>query len=185
MTSKLKNLVLKPDVLLKNLGLFLFLIFLQVFLLNNISLTKFGLNLNFYVLLILILPFEIRGWVLLLTAFFLGLSLDIFADTGGINSASLLFVAFLRPSILKILNPRDGYLPSTKPGIFNYGILWFLKYSFILVFIHNLMYWLFINFSFSNFFLTLYKAILSTLYVLILIFLSQFLFGKNPDSRNS
>ncbi|RLD50843.1 MAG: rod shape-determining protein MreD [Bacteroidetes bacterium] len=169
------------NVLLKNVGLFLLLIFLQVFLLNNISLTKFGININFYVLLILILPFEISGWLLLLSAFFLGLSLDMFADTGGVNAASLVFVAFFRPLILKILNPRDGYLPDTKPGIFQYGFLWFLKYAFILVFIHNLLYWLFLEFSFSNFFLTLYKALISTFLVLILVLLSQFLFGKNTQ----
>ncbi len=169
------------NVLLKNAGLFLLLIFLQVFLLNNISLTKFGININFYVLLILILPFEISGWLLLLSAFFLGLSLDMFADTGGVNAASLLFVAFLRPLTLKILNPRDGYLPDTKPGISQYGFLWFVKYAFILIFIHNLLYWLFIKFSFSNFFLTLYKAFISTLLVLILVLLSQFLFGKNTQ----
>lgn len=185
MTKILKSFVLTLNVLLKNAGFFLLLIFLQVFLLNNISLTKFGININFYILLILLLPFEVPGWVLLLSAFFLGLSLDIFADTGGINSASLLIVAFMRPVTLKILNPRDGYLPETSPGIYNYGFLWFLKYSFILVFIHNLMYWLFIKFSFSNFFLTFYKAFLSTLFVLVLIFLSQFLFGKNPHSGNN
>jgi len=169
------------NVLLKNAGLFLLLIFLQVFLLNNISLTKFGININFYVLLILILPFEISGWLLLLSAFFLGLSLDMFADTGGVNAASLVFVAFIRPLTLKILNPRDGYLPDTTPGIFQYGFLWFFKYAFILVFIHNLLYWLFLEFSFSNFFLTLYKALISTFLVLILVLLSQFLFGKNTQ----
>jgi len=170
---------LTPNILLKNAGLFLLLIFLQVFLLNNISLTKFGININFYVLLILVLPFEIPGWLLLLTAFSLGLSLDIFADTGGVNAASLLFVAFFRPLVLKILHPRDGYLPDTKPGISNYGFLWFFKYSVILIFIHNLMYWLFIKFSFSNFLFTLYKTFIATLIVLILVFLSQFLFAKH------
>ncbi len=150
-------------------------------MLNNISLTKFGININFYVLLILILPLEIPGWLLLLSAFFLGLFLDMFADTGGVNAASLLFAAFLRPLTLKILHPRDGYLPDTVPGINKYGLSWFLKYSFIIVFIHNLSYWLFLEFSFSHFFLTLYKAFISTLLVLILVFLSQFLFGKNSQ----
>ncbi len=166
------------NVLLKNIGLFLLLIFLQVFLLNNISLTKFGININFYVLLILILPFETPPWLLLISAFFMGLSLDMFADTGGVNSASLLIAAFLRPLILKILHPRDGYLSDSKPGIFQYGFIWFFKYAVILVFIHNLAYWIFITFSFSNFFLSLYKAIISTLLVLILVFLSQFLSAK-------
>jgi len=169
------------NVLIKNAGLFLLLIFLQIFLLNNISLTKFDININFYVLLILILPFEIPGWLLLLSAFFLGFFLDMFADTGGIYAASLLFVAFLRPLTLKILQPRDGYLPDTSPGIFQYGFIWFLKYSLILIFVDNLFYWLFIKFSFSNFLLTLYKSIISTFFVLILVLLSQFLFGKNTQ----
>ncbi len=167
------------NVLLKNAGLFLLLIVLQVFLLNNIYITRFGININFYVLLILILPFETKPWVLLVSAFLMGLSLDMFADTGGVNAASLLIAAFLRPVTLKVLHPRDGYLPDTSPGIFQYGILWFLKYSIILIFIHNLAYWIFIKFGFTDFFLSLYKALISTFLVLILIFLSQFLFGKN------
>ncbi|MCF6183303.1 MAG: hypothetical protein L3J56_01535 [Bacteroidales bacterium] len=146
---------------------------------NNISLTKFGINPNFYVLLILILPFETPPWLLLVSAFFMGLSMDMFADTGGVNSASLLVAAFFRPLVLKILNPRDGYIPDSAPGIRHYGFLWFFKYSTILVFINNLTYWILIKFSFSDFFLSLYKAFISTIIVLILIFLSQFLFGKN------
>jgi rod shape-determining protein MreD len=161
------------------------MIFLQVFLLNNISVSRFDINPNFYVLLILVLPFEIPGWILLISAFFLGLTLDMFADTGGVNAGSLLFVAFLRPLLLKTLHPRDGYLPDTTPGIYHYGFLWFLKYSFILVFLHNLMYRLLLEFTFSNFFMTLYKALISTLFVLLLILLSQFLFGKNPQGGNN
>ncbi|NOZ35924.1 MAG: rod shape-determining protein MreD [Chlorobi bacterium] len=148
---------------------------------NNISLTKFGINPNFYVLLILVLPFETPAWLLLVSAFLMGISMDMFADTGGVNAASLLVVAFFRPLVLKILNPRDGYLPDSAPGVNHYGFLWFLKYSTILVFIHSLTYRLFLKFSFSDFFLSLYKAFISTILVLILIFLSQFLFGKKNN----
>ncbi len=166
------------NIILKNIGLFLLLVFLQVFLLDNIFLTRFDINPNFYILFLLLLPFETPGWLLLVLAFFLGLTVDVFADTAGIGAGSLLFAAFLRPLFLKILQPRDGYAPDTVPSIGQYGIGWFFKYSVILIFVQNLVYQLLIVFSFAGFLVSLYKALLGTFFVLLLVFLSQFLFGK-------
>ncbi len=167
------------NIVFRNTGLFLLLIFLQLFLFENISLTRFEIIPNFYILFILILFIEIPGWALLLSAFFLGLIIDISYDTGGVNAASSVLVAFLRPTVLKLLTPRDGYPSGTSPSISEYGFVWFLKYGFILIFIHNLAYYLFVKLSFEDFFITISKTLLSTILVLILIILSQYLFKKN------
>ncbi len=155
------------------------LIFLQLFLFENISLTKFEISPGFYILFILILPFDIPGWILLTSAFFLGLFIDISFDTGGVNAASSVLTAFLRPAVLNFLTPRDGYISDSVPGINNYGISWFLKYSAILIFIHNFSYYFFSKLSFAGFTTLFIKTIISTIIVIILIFLSQLLFSKN------
>ncbi|NPA67230.1 MAG: rod shape-determining protein MreD [Chlorobi bacterium] len=166
------------NVLLKNAALFLLLIFLQIFLFDNIKLTSYEVRPLFYVLFILLLPFDISGWALLLSAFFTGLILDMFEDTGGVHAASLLIAAFLRPMVLRILSTRDGYLPDTSPSITLYGFSWFLKYAFILALVHNAAYYIFLKFGFQDFSQTLIKTITASVTVSALIILSQFLFAK-------
>jgi len=155
------------------------IILLQVLLFNNIQLSESGISPFFYILFILILPFEIRDWALLLFAFFLGLSVDIFTDTGGVHASASVFTAFLRPLILRILSGREGYAPETSPGIAWYGFSWFLKYSFLLTFAHDLIYFLVLQFSFKDFFFVLEKVFFTSLLTVILILLSQFLVFRN------
>ena len=56
--------------------LFVFLVLLQVLVLNNIQLSGY-INPYFYVLFILLLPFETANWLLLILAFALGISIDV------------------------------------------------------------------------------------------------------------
>ena len=125
------------------------------------------------------LSFEIPNWITLLSSFFLGLILDAFYDTGGAHAASLVFAAFLRPGLLTLLKPRDGYMPDTAPSIYAYGTYWFLRYAVILIFINNITYFILVKFSFKNFAITLYEAVISSILVLILAVLSLFIFEKN------
>ena len=148
---------------------------LQVLLLNNITLTELGITPYFYILFILLLPFETSNWSLLLFAFFLGLFIDMFTDTPGVHSAAAVFIAFLRPFVLKLLSGRDGYPPETSPRISWFGFTWFFKYTVILTAIHHLIYFLVLEFSFENFALTLFKVLITGFLTTILIIISQYL----------
>ncbi len=163
------------NVLLKYIGKFFFFVLLQVLLLNNITLTELGITPYFYILFILLLPFETSNWSLLLFAFFLGLFIGMFTDTPGAHSASAVLIAFLRPFLLKALSGRDGYSPETTPRISWYGFTWFLKYTVILTVIHHLVYFLMLEFSFENFALTLFKVLITGFLTIILIIISQYL----------
>lgn len=44
---------------------------------------------------------------LMLWAFFLGLAVDVFSDTPGMNAAATVLLAFLRPTFLRLFVPRD------------------------------------------------------------------------------
>ena len=106
---------------------FALLVFIQVFILNNIQLGGF-VNPYLYVLFILLLPFEIPNWFLLVVAFFLGFTVDLFSNTIGMHSSATVFMAFLRPYVLKIISPRDGYESETLPQLRYYGAVWYLRY---------------------------------------------------------
>lgn len=157
---------------------FIVLVLIQVFLLNNIQLGGF-INPYFYVLLILILPFEIPRWFLLVVALFLGMSIDIFSNTIGMHSSAAVFMAFLRPYVLKLISPRDGYEKETLPQLKYYGAAWFIRYSAILIFSHHLFLFYIEVFSLSNFFATFVRVVLSSIFTILLVLISQYFFRSD------
>jgi len=165
------------NLVLRNIGRFIFLVLLQVLILDNIQFSEY-VNPFMYVLFILLMPFETPGWLLLIMAFTLGFTVDLFEHTPGLHSTASVFMAFLRPTVLKILSPRDDYEPNTFPRVFYYGFNWFLKYAAILIFAHHLVLFYLEVFSFTDFFSTMFKVVLSSLSTLILVMLSQYLIYK-------
>ncbi len=165
------------NLILRNIGRFLFLVLFQVLILDNIQLGPY-LNPFMYVLFILLMPFETPGWLLLIAAFLLGFSIDLFEHTPGIHASAMVLMAFIRPSVLKMIAPREGYEPNSYPRIHYYGVSWFLQYSAILVFSHHLFLFYLEVFTFSGFFITFLRILLSSLFSIGLIILSQFLIFK-------
>jgi len=167
------------NLFIKNIGVFIFLVLFQALLLNNIQITPLGITPYMYVLFLLIIPFDTPRWLLLISAFLLGLSVDIFSDTLGSHASACLFMAFLRPIMLQTISPRDGYESGIQPKIHYLGLNWFVRYAIILIFFHHFWFFIIDAFRFSQFFYTLVKIALSTLLSTILIIISQyFIFRK-------
>ncbi len=160
-------------VLPSNILRIIVLVFFQVFMLNNIQLSGF-INPYFYVLFILLLPFETPGWLLLTLGFLLGLIIDLFSNTPGLHASATVFMAFLRPLVLDYFAPRDGYVPGTFPRIFHYGFGWFFQYSAILILAHHFFLFYIEVFRISDFFLTLSRVILSSIFTIFLVTISQY-----------
>jgi hypothetical protein len=156
---------------------FFLVIFFQVLVLNNVQFSGY-INPYFYIWYLLVLPFDTPGWVLLLTAFFLGLGIDVFpqgiagnGSTLGTHAAATVLIAFMRPSVLKWINPRDEYESGTYPDSKNYGILWFVSYALIMIGIHHFVLFFLEDLSLSDFPGTLLRVILSGFFSLIIILL--------------
>ncbi len=162
-------------ILARNFLRFLFLVLFQVLILNNIVITDLGITPYLYILFIILLPFETPGWITLIIAFFLGLSVDFFSDTYGLHAASCVFMTFTRPLVLELNAPREGYESGTFPRIHFYGFNWFFKYAFLLVFFHHLFFFFVEAFSFQNILITMGKVALSTIFTTFLIVFSQYL----------
>ena len=161
---------------------FFFFLFIQVLILNKIEFSGY-LNPYLYVLFVLTLPFEIPGWLLLLLASLLGLSVDVFSNTPGMHMAAILLMAFVRPYVLNRISPRDGYELGTLPLPAFYGFPWFFKYAAILVLIHHLAYFLLESFSFNDIIGTLAKIVLSSVFTLLIIGVTL-LFNYQKRQRN-
>lgn len=163
--------------LFNNIITFLLVGFLQIFVFNNIQFSGF-INPYFYVIFILLMPFETPGWILLFTSFFLGLFIDIFSQTLGMHAAACTFMAFLRPQLLKAFAPREGYEPGTLPRIYYLGFTWFLKYSLILIAAHHFVLFYIEMFRWTDFFFTFFRVICSTIFSTLLIIISQYFFFR-------
>ena len=160
-------------LLSRNIIRLIVLVLVQIMVFNNIQISGYLIP-NFYILFILLLPFETPRWLLLVSAFVLGISVDLFTQTPGMHAAATVFMAFIRPWVLEMSSPRDGYETGTFPRLYYYGFQWFLRYTVILVLAHHLVLFYIEVFRFTEFFSTLLRVLLSSLFSIILIMLSQY-----------
>lgn len=167
------------NLVVRNIFRMIFLVAFQVAILNNIRMGGF-INPYLYVLFILLLPFETPKWLLLISAFALGLSVDIFSGTPGLHSAACVFMAFCRPGVLGLVSSRQEYEPGIQPLIRDLGFKWFFSYSLILVSVHHLILFYLEIFSFAEFFHTFFCAFETILFSMLIIILSQYVVYR-PD----
>jgi len=150
-------------------------------ILNNI---RFGgyINPYIYVLFILLLPVDIKGWLLLLLAFATGLIVDLFSDTHGMHAAATVFLAFARPGVIRMVSGRSDFDPGTVPLISVMGASWVLLYSLVLILLHHSLLFFLEIFRLSEVVVTLGRILLSSGFTLIMVFLG-FLFLDKTDKR--
>jgi len=160
-------------IYLRNIIRFATVILLQLLIFNNIELSGYIVP-YFYVIFIILMPFETPRWLLLITAFLLGITLDLLMMTPGIHASATVFMAFIRPFVLNTFAPRDGYEPGTFPRVHYYGMWWFARYTLILVGLHHLFLFSVEAFSIMTVFHVILRAILSSILTTIFIVLSQY-----------
>jgi len=161
----------------KNIIRFIFLVFFQVMVLNRINLGGF-INPYLYVYFILLLPFMTPKWLLLVSAFFMGLTVDIFSNSMGINAAASVMMAFARPFVIKAISTGTEYEIGERPSLKNQDIKWFVYYCVILILIHHFVLFYLEIFRFREFLITFLKVILSSAFTFLLVMISEYLFYR-------
>ena len=156
-----------------NIIRFVVLVFLQLFVLNNIQFSGF-VNPYFYVLFVLLLPFEISGWLMLVLAFILGMMIDVASATIGYHTIATVFMAYCRFHLLRFIAPRDGYEPGMSPTLQSLGFSWFFKYASILTLTHHLVLFWIESFRFGDLLPATLRALASSIFTILLIFIYQF-----------
>jgi len=153
--------------------IFILLMLLQILVFDNIQISGY-INPYIYIMFILILPFEIPSWLLLLISFAAGFIMDLFSGTPGMHSAATVLAGFVRPYILSINSPRDGYDQHTSPSLSTYGLRWFAIYTVLIVLIHHTTLFYLEVFRFEDFFRTMLRVIASSSLTIIFILLIEF-----------
>ena len=130
------------NTLIRNIFWFLILLILQIFVFDNI---RFGNYIHpyVYVLFVMILPFETTRAQLILAGFLMGMSVDIFNGTPGLNAAATVFMAFMRPVIIGLTTRKSDIEDKNSPTVTEMGLQWFVVYGLLLILLHNLvLFWL-------------------------------------------
>lgn len=162
------------SVIVGNTARFIFLVLLQVLILNNIGLGGI-INPYLYIIVTLSLPLDLPDWLTLTIGAILGLTIDLFTHTMGMHMSATLFLAFIRPILLKYIAPREGYEFGAKATIGDLGLMWYLTYATILILLHHAFLFFVESFTFNGFWYTMGKVVASSLFTLVLVLLFQYL----------
>ncbi|WP_088324050.1 hypothetical protein [Polaribacter tangerinus] len=158
------------------LGLFIFLVLLQVLVLNNVLFLGY-VNPYLYIIFVFLYPLKKDRFLFLLSSFILGLLIDFFSDSGAIHASATLTIAYFRLFFVKVFFKKyeadySFFNLTSEPfgKIFNYTVT--------LTLLHHLMLFSFINFSFQNLGKVLLNTLFSSTFTLLLYFLGSYIFSK-------
>lgn len=158
--------------------LFVVMVILQVFLFDRLGISLY-LHPLVYVAFIVLLPMEISGVVLLFVSMGLGITLDFFMGTAGINTIASLFVAFCRPTVLSLLVGKDEVKEGGVPNANRLGVKRFLRYASVIVLLHATVFFVFEALSWRYIYLTIIRILISSTVTLGLVFVCQKFFSVN------
>lgn len=172
--------MLKTDFI-KYVVLFCIIIFLQVFVFNNIVFRHIGYAMPIiYIYPLLKLPITINRNILIFIGFFLGFIIDIFCDTLGVNAAVSTFIAYLRqPLISAYVKDENKRKAKEIPGISTWRFMPFLGYITILTTIQISLITFLENIYYFNWKFIIPQIISSIVISILIIITIDKLFGIN------
>lgn len=110
-----------------NIFILICLILIQIMICNHIMIFNVAMAFVF-IYVIVRLPMNLdTGWVLT-WAFLIGLIIDIFSDTLGVNALSCTLLAILRKPVLYAYIPRDDRTKDIEPSLASLGFGIYAKY---------------------------------------------------------
>ncbi len=165
-----------------NLARFILLVFVQVFLLKNITLYDLSAP-YLYILFILLLPFETPNLVLFAVSFLMGLTIDAFYDTPGLHATACVLLAFVRILFISITVQKEGFDNEPEPTLSIMGFRWFFTYALILTLFHHFFLFNLEVFRFSEIRYTLGRVVLSTIFTVFLMLVSGLLFFRSKERK--
>ncbi|MCF6306332.1 MAG: rod shape-determining protein MreD [Flavobacteriaceae bacterium] len=158
-----------------NIVRFLVLVLTQVLLLNHVDFLGY-INPYIYILFIIVYPITGNKSLLIFISFLLGLTIDVFSDTGGIHAGAAVFIAYLRPFILKYSFGISYQYNTVKVSNAEFGQR--LLYVVSMVFIHHLVLFLLEIFNVNHILLILKSTLFSGIFSTILILSAITIFSK-------
>jgi len=162
--------------MLFNMARFILLLAVQVVIFNNFNFLGY-INPFPYILFIILYPVNGNKYALLLSSFFLGITMDLFCNSGGVHAAACLLLAFVRPSIFKFSFGLSYEYQTVKLN----DVLTPERFSFILiaVVIHHFTLFILEVFRLNFLWEILLKTFLSTIFTIILCVIIIYIIKPN------
>lgn len=154
---------------------FVFLVLIQVLLLDHINFLGY-INPYLYVFFILLYPLTGNKGLLIFLSFLLGLTIDVFNDSGGIHAGASVFIAWIRPMILKFSFGVSYEYNTVKVNSSSFSQQ--LIYILGMVLLHHLVLFSLEIFNAQHILLILKSTLFSGIFSTILIFCSLYLFSR-------
>ena len=161
----------------KKAVIFIILLFIQIFWIDQIDLGSFNYYFSpiIYGLVLLTIHPGTKTSNLLIIGFIMGLSVDLFRNTIGLNISALVAVAYFRNTILSLISPRDGFDPIKDITIISVGLTRYLMYASIMLFIHHFWFYIIEDYHFNQLLFILFRSFINTFFALGIIVLFQYL----------
>lgn len=166
------------SAMLFNMARFILLLAVQVVIFNNFNFLGY-INPFPYILFIILYPVNGNKYALLMSSFFLGITMDLFCNSGGVHAAACLLLAFVRPSIFKFSFGLSYEYQTVRLN----DTLTPERFSFILlaVIIHHLTLFVLEVFTFEYLWDIILRTIISTISTIIICILIIYLI--KPSKR--
>lgn len=153
-------------VYIKEVLVFILLILLQVLLLNRINV--FGIATPvLYLFFLLKLPVGRNQFYVIISGFLLGLIIDIFLNTPGMNAAATTIMAAFRKPIINLFYDREIY-DEFVPGI-NTAAGPFVRFTIFMILTHLTLLFFIESFTLFNLLNTVIRIIASSIISILLI----------------
>ncbi len=156
---------------IKQIWSFLVIVILQVLLFNHILFMGY-LNPYIYVIFVLLLPMSYSRASILLLAFLLGASIDVFENSGGVHIAATVFLAWIRRPLLRVATQKRGVdfenLRIRKLSSGNFSV-----YALSGIFIHHFFLFLIESYQLTDLGTVMVRTVVSTVFTFIFVLLIQ------------
>ena len=129
--------------------LFIICVLVQALIFNRIILFHVAVPIVF-IYFIIRLPINLKLPYVFTFAFLLGLTVDIFSDTPGVNALACTLIAAIRKPIYYAYMAKDDITNRLTPGISTMGIIDYSKYLLTFVIIYCLLVFTIEYFSFAD-----------------------------------
>ena len=149
--------------------LFIAMVILQIFLFSRIGISVYVHPLV-CIAFIVLLPMEIAPLALLGLALLQGVTLDFFMATAGIHTIA---------ALLAVLVGKDEVKDGGVPNVNRIGAKKFVRYASAMILIHSTAFFLLEALSWSFFYRTALRIVLSSAVTLPLVYFCQKLFSVN------
>ena len=144
---------------------------LQVLILNRICLFGYVTPL-FYIWMIIRFDSSMKRSVILLWAFFLGLIIDLFSGSPGLNAASATLLAMFQPAIVKLFVPLDRH-DVLVPCSAAMGARPFAGYLLLTTGLHHTVYFILRSIPLGDWTVLVLKVVFSTLLTFVLMIVTE------------